>query len=619
MRKLLHSTTSITLCMALVVPGMTPTMAAAQTVDCGAPGEQTTFPCALADGTEVTNEAELKSLSAGEAATEAVNEAPQPEAAEETAAAPEETEAAPEAQTEQAAEADAPSPSAEQAVEPAEQEAEAAPADAEQQSAAETTAEATTQEEESTADAAVDQQNAADAAAQAEQEAATQAAELEQALKDEQAATESQAQEQPTEQTEPTAQAETPTPAENETPAPAENQEAAETAAPEQSATPPETEQAAEPPVDEEARAARQAARQESRRAERQAQRKAAREALDQEPATETTTQEVTADETRRSDQDFETSATGTAETQNDDDDGLSNLEKALLLGLGAAVVGTVLKNGDRVMSNSGDRVVVQDDAGGLRVLKDDDALLRRPGDEVRTETFNDGSTRQIVEKPNGSRIVTIRGSDGTVLRRISVDANGNETTLFDDLADEREVIVSELPQIRERSFSADQRSEEDLRAALIAQQRGVADQNRSFSLRQVREIEQVRALAPPIELDAARFATGSAAIAPEQARSLARVGNTLRDMIAENPRTVFLIEGHTDAVGDATYNLALSDRRAETVALALTEYFDVPPENMITQGYGESALKVQTSGAEQANRRAVVRNITNLLRQASN
>jgi len=270
-------------------------------------------------------------------------------------------------------------------------------------------------------------------------------------------------------------------------------------------------------------------------------------------------------------------------------------------------------------MSNSGDRVVVQDDAGDLRVLKDDDALLRRPGDEVRTETFNDGSTRQIVEKPNGSRIVTIRGSDGTVLRRISVDANGNETTLFDDLADEREVIVSELPQIRERSFSTDQRSEEDLRAALIAQQRGVADQNRSFSLRQVREIEQVRALAPPIELDAARFATGSAAIAPEQARSLARVGNTLRDMIAENPRTVFLIEGHTDAVGDATYNLALSDRRAETVALALTEYFDVPPENMITQGYGESALKVQTSGAEQANRRAVVRNITNLLRQASN
>jgi outer membrane protein OmpA-like peptidoglycan-associated protein len=279
--------------------------------------------------------------------------------------------------------------------------------------------------------------------------------------------------------------------------------------------------------------------------------------------------------------------------------------------------VGTVLKNGDKVLSNSGDRVVVQDEGGELRVLKDDDALLRRPGDEVQTERFNDGSTRQIVQKPDGSRIVTIRSSNGTVLRRIRFDAFGNETILFDDLAEEREVVVQDLPQIIVQSFASQDLSEADLRAALIAQQRG--DQQRSFSLRQVREINEVRALAPQIELDAARFASGSAAIAPEQARSLSRVGNTLRQLIADDPRTVFLIEGHTDAVGDASYNLALSDRRAETVALALTEYFDVPPENMITQGYGESALRVQTPLAEQANRRAVVRNITNLLRQVSN
>ena len=94
-----------------------------------------------------------------------------------------------------------------------------------------------------------------------------------------------------------------------------------------------------------------------------------------------------------------------------------------------------------------------------------------------------------------------------------------------------------------------------------------------------------------------------------------ANIGRTLRDLVNQDPRTVILVEGHTDAVGDATYNLALSDRRAETVALALTEYFGVPSQNMITQGYGESALKVFTLTAEQANRRAVVRNITSLLR----
>jgi outer membrane protein OmpA-like peptidoglycan-associated protein len=155
--------------------------------------------------------------------------------------------------------------------------------------------------------------------------------------------------------------------------------------------------------------------------------------------------------------------------------------------------------------------------------------------------------------------------------------------------------------------------NENALRAALEAEQ--YAANGRRFSLRQIRDIRQVRALAPEIELDAVRFQSGSAAILPEQARSLTRIGTTLNRLIQEDPRTVILVEGHTDAVGDRTYNLALSDRRAETVALALTEYFGVPAENMITQGYGESALKVPTLLDEPANRRAVVRNISGLLR----
>ena len=66
--------------------------------------------------------------------------------------------------------------------------------------------------------------------------------------------------------------------------------------------------------------------------------------------------------------------------------------------------------------------------------------------------------------------------------------------------------------------------------------------------------------------------------------------------------------------MGRAAYNLALSDRRAESVALALTEYFNVPASNLIVQGYGESDLKVQQTGDIRENRRAAVRNITPLL-----
>jgi outer membrane protein OmpA-like peptidoglycan-associated protein len=90
-----------------------------------------------------------------------------------------------------------------------------------------------------------------------------------------------------------------------------------------------------------------------------------------------------------------------------------------------------------------------------------------------------------------------------------------------------------------------------------------------------------------------------------------------MAELIEENPGEVFLIEGHTDAVGSAAYNLTLSDRRAESVALALSELFDVPAANMVLQGYGETDLRVQTLDAERANRRVVVRRVTPLLQTA--
>ena len=45
-----------------------------------------------------------------------------------------------------------------------------------------------------------------------------------------------------------------------------------------------------------------------------------------------------------------------------------------------------------------------------------------------------------------------------------------------------------------------------------------------------------------------------------------------------------------------------------------LTQQFNVPPENLSTQGYGEQYPKVPTDGPEEANRRVSVRRITPLL-----
>lgn len=352
----------------------------------------------------------------------------------------------------------------------------------------------------------------------------------------------------------------------------------------------------------------------------------------------EVTTETLTEENVRSSDEDFETSVTSSGEEgseeggddasaegsaqaeaesaeDDDDDQGISNFQKALALGLGAVAVGSMLNNGSEVVSNSGDRVVVQGDDGNLRVLKNDDALLRQAGSQVQTETFNDGSTRTTVTREDGSQIVTIRAADGRVLRRTRVLNDGTRVQLFDDTAEQQEVDVASLPAVDEsqQQSSMSDRDEEALRQALMATQSS-EQVGRTFSLSQVRNIREVRALAPQVELDAITFDTGSAAIRESQAQDLADLGLAISDIVQERPGAVFLIEGHTDAVGDAAYNLALSDRRAESVALALSEYFDVPPENLVTQGYGESNLKVETTEAERQNRRAVVRNISGLL-----
>jgi outer membrane protein OmpA-like peptidoglycan-associated protein len=337
--------------------------------------------------------------------------------------------------------------------------------------------------------------------------------------------------------------------------------------------------------------------------------------ASDSEVEGEITTETVVEGDVRTADEDFETAATGdVAASSGNNNRGLSNFEKALLVGLGAVAIGSILSNGDEVVSNSGDRVVLQGTDGQLRVLKDDDVLLRQPGSDVRTETFNDGSTRTFVTRVDGSEVVTIRAADGRVLRRALIQVDGSQIELFDDTREERAIDVSTLPRAAIPTRPASSTfTEAQLRAALAAEMAVPLD--RTFSLRQVRSIREVRELSPVIELSAITFPSGSAAIQPDQSRELAILGTAIKDLIVERPGEVFLIEGHTDAVGAAGYNLALSDRRAETVALALTQYFDVPPANLVTQGYGESLLKVQTLEAEQANRRATVRNITQLLR----
>ena len=119
----------------------------------------------------------------------------------------------------------------------------------------------------------------------------------------------------------------------------------------------------------------------------------------------------------------------------------------------------------------------------------------------------------------------------------------------------------------------------------------------RAYSLDEIRDNVELRDYVRSVDINTINFSSGSWEISPDQIPQLQALADAMLKVISENPATVFMLEGHTDAVGAAEDNMSLSDRRAESVAEILTTNFNVPPENLVTQGYGEQHLRVQTDG----------------------
>ena len=129
-----------------------------------------------------------------------------------------------------------------------------------------------------------------------------------------------------------------------------------------------------------------------------------------------------------------------------------------------------------------------------------------------------------------------------------------------------------------------------------------------------VMEQPAVRQSIPSVELDTIHFGFNESFVREEEIANLDRIGRILERIVAAHPGEVFVIEGNTDAVGDDAYNLRLSKERAEAVKQALTQYYVISPDNLVTAGLGERYLKIPTPEPEQENRRVTLRRITPLL-----
>jgi len=100
-------------------------------------------------------------------------------------------------------------------------------------------------------------------------------------------------------------------------------------------------------------------------------------------------------------------------------------------------------------------------------------------------------------------------------------------------------------------------------------------------------------------------FAYDSARLLPEARTQLDALGYALG--APELLPFSFLIAGHTDANGQADYNLDLSIRRAIAVAEYLVQVHGIAPARLVPFGWGESRLSVPSDPGSGANRRVEV------------
>ena len=275
-------------------------------------------------------------------------------------------------------------------------------------------------------------------------------------------------------------------------------------------------------------------------------------------------------------------------------------------------------REGDRTVIREPGRIIIQE--GGRSIIRHDESgRFGANARDVRTERRG-SETVTIIERPDGTRIVTVVDENGRLIRRSRRFGDGREVVIIDNHyqgpAGASFYVDLPPPVIRiprERYIvEAERASEADIYAALIAPP--VDRIERRYTLDEVRYSPRLRERMPRVDLDTVTFDTGSWEIAPDQMNRLAPIAQAILQVVQQNPAEVFLVEGHTDAVGSDIDNLSLSDRRAESVAVALTQQFRVPAENLTTQGYGEQYLKVPTEAAERQNRRVTARRITPLL-----
>ncbi len=277
-----------------------------------------------------------------------------------------------------------------------------------------------------------------------------------------------------------------------------------------------------------------------------------------------------------------------------------------------------------KVIQEPGRRFIVKEHNRTIVRHDETERFLRRPG--AQSDRRPDGTVETFYVRRDGVRIVTVVDANGRLLRRYRRHRDGREYHIIDNRRFYRNlalgvglgIVVLNLPPLRvtipreDYIVDYDRASDDDLYETLDAPP--LEDLGRAYSLEEIRDNYDLLARVRSVDIDTINFESGSWEVPPEQYDRLERIARAIVRVLDRNPDAVFMIAGHTDAVGSDDENASLSDRRAAAVAEVLTDQFNVPAENLVTQGYGEQYLKIDTPSPEPRNRRVSVHNVTGLM-----
>jgi len=168
------------------------------------------------------------------------------------------------------------------------------------------------------------------------------------------------------------------------------------------------------------------------------------------------------------------------------------------------------------------------------------------------------------------------------------------------------EVITAEANAAEQQARFAQETA--DQQAAALAAAGAKAERDQALIAQQEMQLKELNAKKTTrglvITLGDVLFSTNKAELKSGGARNVQK----LADFLRQYPEHRVLVEGFTDSTGSDSLNQALSDRRANTVRMALID-MGVSSDRVTTRGYGEAfpVASNNTTAGRQMNRRVEI------------